>query len=117
MRLLALALLPLLTSVSHASHATPAQRGLQSREGIERSISSYAAFNKHAAVAKRPNTVSDEDLDACPGYTASDVQTTAYSLSAKLKLAGDSCNVYGPDLTSLKLSVTYETCELFLFMR
>ena len=111
MRLSALALLPLLTSVSHASHATyAAQRGLQSREGIEHSISNYAALNKHAAVAKR---VSDEDLDACPGYTASNVQVTAYSLRANLKLAGDSCNVYGPDLTSLKLSVTYETCECF----
>lgn len=52
---------------------------------------------------------SDDLLAACPGYAASNVQTTATSLSADLTLAGPACNVYGDDLQDLTLEVTYET--------
>ncbi|KAH9930888.1 glycosyl hydrolases family 31-domain-containing protein [Fomitopsis serialis] len=38
-------------------------------------------------------------LDACPGYTATNV----------LVLAGEACNVYGSDIEALSLQVTYET--------
>lgn len=114
-----LSVFPLLASASyhdpshaaHARHARHAQRGLQSRADIERSISAY---NKNAVVAKRANNVTDSKLDACPGYVASNVHRTAYSLSADLKLAGHACNVYGPDLTSLRLQVTYETGKFVL---
>jgi hypothetical protein len=110
----AFALFPFLAVASYSSYMVHAQRGLRSRADVERSISDLAAFNKHAAVAKRTNNVTDSELDACPGYTASNVRTTAYSLSADLNLAGPACNVYGPDLRSLGLKVTYETRKYFV---
>lgn len=45
----------------------------------------------------------------CPGYVASNVEKTASSLTADLKLAGEACNVYGRDLVELKLLVEYQT--------
>ncbi|KAF8858861.1 glycoside hydrolase family 31 protein [Acephala macrosclerotiorum] len=51
----------------------------------------------------------DDPLASCPGYEASNVKTTASTLTADLSLAGSACNVYGTDLTSLALSVVYET--------
>lgn len=51
---------------------------------------------------------SDDPLAACPGYTASNIQTTATSLTADLTLAGPSCDVYGDDIQDLTLEVTYE---------
>ena len=49
------------------------------------------------------------NLDACRGYLASDIQTTSTVLTAQLQFINGSCNVYGPDLQSLSLTVTYET--------
>jgi alpha-glucosidase len=48
-------------------------------------------------------------LAACPGYSASNVKTTATGLTADLTLAGPACNMYGDDLQHLTLDVTYET--------
>ncbi|KAJ7042059.1 alpha-glucosidase [Mycena alexandri] len=48
-------------------------------------------------------------LDACPGYTASNVKTQGGTLTASLKLAGKACNVFGTDIASLSLNVVYET--------
>lgn len=48
-------------------------------------------------------------LEACPGYTASNLQDNGSKVSADLKLAGTACNVYGDDLTDLKLEVEYQT--------
>ncbi|KAH8100347.1 alpha-glucosidase [Cristinia sonorae] len=48
-------------------------------------------------------------LDACPGYKASHVVTHGAQLTADLTLAGEACNVFGPDIEKLKLEVTYET--------
>ncbi|KXN82694.1 putative alpha/beta-glucosidase agdC [Leucoagaricus sp. SymC.cos] len=50
-------------------------------------------------------------LDACPGYTASNVKTRSGTLTADLTLAGQACNVFGEDLPTLSLSVIYETKE------
>lgn len=47
----------------------------------------------------------------CPGYKASNVKTSATSLTADLSLAGPPCNTYGTDLEKLRLEVTYETGE------
>ena len=47
-------------------------------------------------------------LGDCPGYTASNVQTSGSGLTADLKLAGHACNAYGYDLKDLTLEVTYE---------
>ncbi|KAF5349670.1 hypothetical protein D9756_008864 [Leucocoprinus leucothites] len=48
-------------------------------------------------------------LDACPGYEAHNVKTHGGRLTADLTLAGQACNVFGEDLQTLSLSVTYET--------
>ncbi|KAK7679584.1 hypothetical protein QCA50_017294 [Cerrena zonata] len=48
-------------------------------------------------------------LDACPGYKATNVKALGSKLTANLELAGTACNVYGPDISKLKLDVTYET--------
>jgi alpha-glucosidase len=52
-----------------------------------------------------------EILDACPGYTASNVVQTDSSLTADLTLAGTACNQFGNDLHDLKLVVEYQTSE------
>lgn len=46
---------------------------------------------------------------ACPGYSASNIQQTSNGLTADLSLAGETCNVYGTDLTNLTLTVQYQT--------
>jgi len=56
-----------------------------------------------------PSINSSDPLAFCPGYKAANVKTTSSSLTADLSLAGPACNVYGDDLTSLTLSVDYET--------
>lgn len=55
--------------------------------------------------------------DACPGYTVKNPKTTSSTFTADLKLAGTACNVYGPDLKNLKLSVTYETGTPLEYLR
>ncbi|KAJ4151242.1 hypothetical protein LMH87_011955 [Akanthomyces muscarius] len=57
----------------------------------------------------RADTSNSGALDKCPGYKASNVQTTDSGLTAELSLAGAACNVYGDDLEHLILQVTYET--------
>ena len=61
--------------------------------------------NEEVLVAPRltPN------LDACPGYSAGVVETTSTGLTAHLHLFGDACNIHGPDIQALLLTVTYET--------
>ncbi|KAJ4356810.1 uncharacterized protein N0V89_004847 [Didymosphaeria variabile] len=48
-------------------------------------------------------------LQSCPGYEASNVKDEGAKLTADLSLAGEACNAYGEDLTSLKLEVEYQT--------
>ena len=61
--------------------------------------------NEKVVVAPRPTP----SLDACHGYSANVVETTATGLTAHLHLYGDGCHVYGPDLQTLLLTVAYET--------
>lgn len=49
------------------------------------------------------------DLSNCPGYKASNVQTSSTGLTADLTLAGAPCNAYGRDLEDLVLIVEYQT--------
>lgn len=46
---------------------------------------------------------------SCPGYRASNVQTSANGLTATLTLAGSPCNVYGTDIEDLTLTVEHQT--------
>lgn len=45
----------------------------------------------------------------CPGYAASNIQTTATGLTADLTLAGVACNAYSNDVKDLRLLVNYDT--------
>jgi alpha-glucosidase len=47
----------------------------------------------------------------CPGYAASNIVDDGSRLTADLTLAGPACNLYGQDLTDLKLEVEYQTGE------
>ncbi|KAI0195668.1 glycosyl hydrolases family 31-domain-containing protein [Xylaria flabelliformis] len=53
--------------------------------------------------------VSKSSVDDCPGYTASNIVESDGKLTADLTLAGTACNIYGTDLTDLKLVVEYQT--------
>ena len=48
-------------------------------------------------------------LDSCPGYKASNVETTDNGMTASLTLAGTACNAYGTDLEELTLTVEYQS--------
>ncbi|EFQ30814.1 glycosyl hydrolase family 31 [Colletotrichum graminicola M1.001] len=57
-----------------------------------------------------PNVKDPEAVDpqsVCPGYTASNVQTTSHGFTAELDLAGPPCNLYGNDIEALSLVVEY----------
>jgi len=49
----------------------------------------------------------------CPGYTASNVQTTDTGVTASLSLAGDACNLYGTDVDFLTLTVETQGTDRF----
>ncbi|KAG8827766.1 hypothetical protein FRC18_009840 [Serendipita sp. 400] len=49
------------------------------------------------------------NVDACPGYNATNVFNIRNGFKADLVLAGKACNVYGKDYERLSLTVTYET--------
>lgn len=67
------------------------------------SLTTLKGFVEAAAIEKRAS------LDACPGYTATNVQQNPQGVTADLSLGGPACNVYGQDLTNLKLLVEYQT--------
>jgi hypothetical protein len=45
----------------------------------------------------------------CPGYIASNVQSTESSVTADLRLAGPACNIYGKDMSDLRFKAEYQT--------
>jgi hypothetical protein len=61
------------------------------------------------SVAAVANTELGQNVDACPGYNATNISNVGNGFNADLVLAGPACNVYGPDLKKLTLSVSYET--------
>jgi len=48
-------------------------------------------------------------LDACPGYSATNINTRHDGLTADLVLLPNPCNVFGNDIPKLSLNVVYET--------
>lgn len=63
-----------------------------------------------SSLIARQNNDTALPIDECPGYTASNVQSSGNrTISADLSLAGTACNTYGTDLSSLKLQVEYQT--------
>jgi len=49
--------------------------------------------------------------NVCPGYTANNVARTSLGLTATLTLAGTACNLYGNDLSTLNLTVQYQSAD------
>ena len=74
----------------------------------------FMAVTASAAAMFPRDYPSDDALAACPGYKASNVESTATGLTADLSLAGEACDVYGTDLKNLVLEVSYDTGELKL---
>ncbi|KAF9882435.1 alpha-glucosidase [Colletotrichum karsti] len=72
------------------------------------SVLGLLAAAASAAVIRR-DYLSDDALSKCPGYKASNVQTSSTGLTAELSLAGEPCDAYGTDLTDLTLTVEYQT--------
>ncbi|KAJ8093336.1 hypothetical protein PM082_020193 [Marasmius tenuissimus] len=64
-----------------------------------------------SSISARAEYVDPALLDACPGYNAENVSTNddGRTITADLVLAGTPCNVFGDDIESLRLQVTYET--------
>ena len=62
-----------------------------------------------SSIARWADSAPLRRADACPGYKASNVQTTDNGITADLTLAGSACNIYGQDLSDLKLLVEYQT--------
>jgi alpha-glucosidase len=67
--------------------------------------SALVAAASALAIAPRQNNDT-----SCPGYSASNIETTGTGLSADLSLAGSPCNSYGKDIENLRLTVIYDTC-------
>lgn len=64
-----------------------------------------AGVSGRALVPRQSNGI------VCPGYSASNVQISGTGLTADLSLAGPACNSYGSDISSLTLSVNYDTSK------
>jgi alpha-glucosidase len=62
------------------------------------------------------NLAAAQSVDHCPGYNATNISNVNNGFNADLVLAGTACNVYGPDLQKLSLSVVYETGVHYLIM-
>lgn len=61
-----------------------------------------------------PNIQDSEAVDVqtvCPGYIASNVQTSDTGFTADLNLAGAGCSVYGNDIENLTLTVEYQDVD------
>ena len=72
---------------------------------------SLAVTSSTAAATPLVHPRSNSDNLTCPGYKASNVQTSATGMTADLTLAGPACSVYGEDLKDLTLTVEYQTRE------
>lgn len=72
-------------------------------------LSSSSPFAEHDLVSLVSRQTTDPD--SCKGYTAKNVKTSSNGLTADLSLAA-TCGIYGTDIPSLKLQVTYEDSEL-----
>ncbi|SMR62958.1 unnamed protein product [Zymoseptoria tritici ST99CH_3D1] len=59
--------------------------------------------------SSRALSVRQSSSDVSPGYSASNVEMTAFGLTADLTLAGPATNTYGNDIENLKLTVNYDT--------
>jgi alpha-glucosidase len=71
--------------------------------------STAVLFLAAAAVSVSAIQVDPSVLDACPGYSVTNVETRRDGLTADLVLLPNPCNVFGDDIQKLSLSVIYET--------
>ena len=61
--------------------------------------------------AVRSAIIDPTTINACPGYDVVEVKSSGSSLTAGLTLRGQACNVFGSDVTKLRLQVEYESGE------
>jgi alpha-glucosidase len=64
----------------------------------------------NAAPSLTPTILDDTapDLQACPGYKASNVVSGTQGLTVDLTIAGANCQAYGNDIADLTLEVSYQ---------
>ncbi|GKT41651.1 alpha-glucosidase [Colletotrichum spaethianum] len=107
----AVAIMALCTMARVADLGQPLVRQYLASTTIDSSISQFtvpASADEGAPLI--PNVKDPEAIDpqsVCPGYTASNVQTTSHGFTAELDLAGSACNLYGNDVEALSLIVEY----------
>ena len=77
------------------------------RKNMRRSTA--VLFFTAAAASVSAIQVDPSVLDACPGYSATNIKTRHDGLTADLALLPNPCNVFGDDIAKLSLSVVYET--------
>ncbi|KAH9816984.1 glycoside hydrolase family 31 protein [Teratosphaeria destructans] len=72
-------------------------------------LAGVVSANPVPALLERQSANGSDSLAGCPGYKASNVQTSNSGLTADLTLAGTACNVYGTDIEDLTLIVEYQS--------
>lgn len=72
-----------------------------------KTLAGVAGIISSTATSTSP-TSAIADLSRCPGYELKHVAQTTSSITADLQLAGEPCNVYGPDIKDLRLLVEYQ---------
>lgn len=72
-------------------------------------LQQFLAGAAYVATASGAVLLRQANGTACPGYSASNVQTTETGLTADLSLAGPACDSYGSDIENLRLTVNYDT--------
>ncbi|KAL7272720.1 hypothetical protein RUND412_004462 [Rhizina undulata] len=75
---------------------------------LKKSLVLGVAISTLSAEAATLNKRANPNLDACPGYVAHNIKQTASTLTALLKIGGEACNIYGPDISELYLEVSYD---------
>jgi len=73
-----------------------------------------SAYLSLLQVSAQGTYIEEEALDACEGYSASNVTTVGPNLNATLSLIGEGCGIMGEDIPTLSLQVTYETGSFLL---
>ncbi|KAJ1937550.1 hypothetical protein FBU59_004716, partial [Linderina macrospora] len=79
------------------------------RCGILALVALAATANAVVIGNPSPSLITKHDTSTCPGYKVVYKQDSATGFSASLKLAGTPCNVYGKDISDLKLDVRFDS--------
>ena len=97
--------------VDDSFHNSLAPTVLRGSTPVRKSMrrSTAVLFFTAAAASVSAIQVDPSVLDACPGYSATNIKTRNDGLTVDLVLLPNPCNVFGDDIPDLSLSVIYET--------